>query len=124
MDDLIDYLGSYLIGSIPIGFLLLKVMKGMDPRKKGSGQSGLTAVWKAAGPSWGVLLLLLDILKGASAVFMAHKLSPTDPPDMVVAGFLVLLGDEFPVFLKFKGGRSMGTLAGVFVALLFCMMVK
>ncbi len=124
MDDLIDYLGAYLIGSIPIGFLLLKTLKGIDLRGKESGQSGLAAVWKLAGPPLGLLVLVLDILKGASAVLLAHKLSPTDPPDMVVAGFLVLLGDEFPVFLKFRGSRSMGTIIGVFAALLFCMMVK
>jgi len=124
MDDLVDYLGSYLIGSIPIGFLLLKFIKGIDPRKKGNGQTGPMVVWKWAGVPLGLLAWALDILKGASAVLMAHKLSADDPPDMVVAGFLVLLGDEFPVFFKFKGGRSLGTLVGVFAALLYCIMVK
>src|SRR5258708_35461632 len=124
MDDLIDYLGSYLIGSIPVGFLLLKILKGIELRKKRKGQTGMTAFWEVAGVSWAISALALEMLKGASAVLMAHKLSPTDPPDMVVAGFLVLLGDEFPVFLKFKGGRSIGTLVGVFAALLYCMMVK
>jgi glycerol-3-phosphate acyltransferase PlsY len=124
MDDLIDYLGAYLIGSIPVGYLLLKVFKGMDLRKKAKEGTGLPQVWKAAGVSWGLLTLAMDILKGGSVVFMAHHLSPTDPPDMVMAGFLVWLADEFPPFFHFKGGRSMGVVVGVFAALLLCMMGK
>ena len=103
MDDFIDYLGSYLIGSIPINSLAKKVLKG----------------------TYGEFLAVaLHFLKGASAVFMAHKLSPTDPPDMVVAGFLVLMGDRFPVFSRFKGTQSLGTLIGVFTSLIFCLMGK
>jgi glycerol-3-phosphate acyltransferase PlsY len=124
MDDLIDYLGSYLIGSIPVGFLLLKIFKNIDLRKKAKGQIGVTQVWKTTGPTWGLLTLASDILKGASAVFMAHILSPADPPDMIAAGFLVILGDEFPVFLRFKGNRNIGVTVGVFASLLYCMLVK
>ena len=103
MDDLIDYLGSYLIGSIPIGLLVSKIFKG-----------------NKSGP----LILALHFLKGASVVFMAHKLSPSDPPDMVVAGFLVLIGDQFPVFLRFKGVQNIATMVGVFTTLVLCVMEK
>jgi glycerol-3-phosphate acyltransferase PlsY len=103
MDDFIDYLGSYLIGSIPTTSLAKKALKG----NYGEFLSGT-----------------LQFLKGASAVFMAHKLSPADPPDMVAAGFLVLMGDRFPVFSRFKGTQSLGTLVGVFTSLIFCLMGK
>ncbi len=122
MDDLFDYLGAYLIGSIPMALLVLKLFKKRALPKKGK-DLGEVDVWKM-GLHLGLLIVLLDILKGASAVFMAHKLSPTDPPDMVVAGFLVLMGDRFPVFLKFKGRSNLCTLVGVFGALLACLMMK
>jgi len=103
MDDLIDYLGSYVIGSLPTGLFASKLFQG-----KGRN----------------VLKVILDFLKGASAVFMAHKLSPSDPPDMVVAGFLALMGDRFPLFARFKGSQSLGTLAGVFTSLVLGLMSK
>jgi glycerol-3-phosphate acyltransferase PlsY len=109
MDDLVDYVGAYLIGCIPTGLLLIKFFK----RKSGQ---------KKAITPWGLLKLALDFLKGAVAVSLAHLLSPKDPPDMVFAGFLVLMGDEFPIFLKFKGNRGIGATLGVFGTLLAWML--
>jgi acyl phosphate:glycerol-3-phosphate acyltransferase len=123
MDDLIEYLSAYLIGSIPVGSLLFKFFRKVYLRKTATG-IGEAEVWKVAGSGLGMVMVVLDILKGASAVFLAHKISPVDPPDMVVAGFLVLMGDQFPIFLKFKGNRNLCTLIGVFAALLACLMVK
>ena len=124
MDDLILCSGVFLIGSIPFGFLLAKTFKNIDLRKQGSGDVGVTNVWKLAGTPVGFLTLILDILKGAGAIFLAHGLSPKDQPDWVLAGFLALLADEFPVFLKFKGGRGIGVSIGVFASLLYWMMAK
>ncbi|HEY5037487.1 MAG TPA: glycerol-3-phosphate acyltransferase [bacterium] len=124
MEDLFIYLAAYLIGSIPIGYLLIKGFKKINLRKKGSGQIDMANVWKVAGAKWGLLTLAFDILKGASAILLARVISPTDQPDWVLAGFLVLLGDEFPVYLKFKGGKSIGVSLGVFGSLLFWMLVK
>ena len=124
MEDLILYLGAFLIGSIPFGYLLVKIFKKIDLRKQGSGHVGATNVWKVAGVPLGLLTLGFDILKGGAAIFLAHGLSPKDQPDWVLAGFLVLLADEFPLFLKFKGGRGIGVSIGVFASLLYWMMAK
>jgi glycerol-3-phosphate acyltransferase PlsY len=124
MDDLILYLGAFLIGSIPFGFLLAMTFKKIDLRKKGTGDVGVTNAWKVAGTPLGLLTLVLDILKGGTAIFLAHGLSPKDQPDWVLAGFLALLADEFPVFFKFKGGRGIGTSIGVFASLLYWMLSK
>jgi acyl phosphate:glycerol-3-phosphate acyltransferase len=104
MEDFIEYLGAYLIGSIPAAFLL----------KKG----------KVGKRSFGIIKAVLDILKGFAAVSLARALSPADQPDWVLAGFLALVGDEFPIFSKFKGVRGRGTSLGVFAALLFWMLIK
>jgi acyl phosphate:glycerol-3-phosphate acyltransferase len=119
MDDLFEYLAAYLIGSIPTGLLLLKLRKG-----KRAGPYGMLSLWKKFGAAWGAPALLLEILKGAAPVFLAHRLSPGDPSDMAMAGFLVLMGDEFPVFTKLKGDRSIGVTLGVFAALLYCLLTK
>ncbi len=124
MNDFLEYAGALLIGSIPVGFLLMKKFKGLDLAKDQGGYSGITNVWKVAGPFWGLLTLALDILKGATAVSLAHFLSPTDQSDWILAGFLVLLADEFPIFLKFRGGRGIGVAMGVFGSLLFFFMGK
>lgn len=123
MDDLITYVGSFLIGSIPMGYLLVKVLKKKDLRTKGENHVGLTNVWKIAGPQLGLLVLALDVLKGAAAVTLARVVSPDDRPDWVLAGFLALAADEFPVFLKCKGGRGIGTAIGVFGFLILWMLM-
>jgi len=124
MDDLFLYLGAYLVGSVPVGYLVLKGLKKVDLRKKSKGPLSLPQLWKITGVPFGLLILALNILKGGAAIFMARSISPTDQPDWILAGFLALLGDEFPVFLKFKGFRDIGVAVGVFGSLLFWMMNK
>ena len=121
MRDLLLYLGAYLFGSIPMGYFLLEFTKGIDLKKSGDGQVGMAQVWKIAGTQMGLLTLVLDILKGVAAVSLARYISPGDEPDWILAGFLALLGDEFPVFFKFKGTRGIGVSVGVFAALLYWM---
>lgn len=124
MEDILLYLGAYLLGSIPMGHLVMRVSKGIDLRKNGNGRIGMAEVWRTAGAKIGLLTLVLDILKGAAAVSLARAISPGDQPDWVLAGFLALVGDEFPVFFKFKGTRGIGVSVGVFAALLYWMMHK
>jgi glycerol-3-phosphate acyltransferase PlsY len=108
MDDIIDYLGAYLIGSVSVGYVIFQTYK-----RKGR-----------PGTYWEAVLAALNIIKGAFPVFIAHTLSPTDPPDMVLAGFLVILGDRYPVYSRFKGNPSFWVVPGVFAAILYCMLVK
>jgi glycerol-3-phosphate acyltransferase PlsY len=124
MDDLLLYLGAYLIGSVPVDYLVLKCFKKIDLRKKGDGPIGMAQMWEITGMRLGFLLLALNVVKGGLAILLAHTLSPTDQPDWILAGFLTLAGDEFPVFLKFKGYRNVGVGLGIFGSLLFWMMSK
>ena len=124
INTLLFTVAAYLIGSIPTGSLLLGWALGKARGKKGNGSTGFLQIWKQAGPGLGLLAMFLEILKGAVAVSIAHRLSPTDPPDMVMAGFLVLVGTEFPIFSKFKGSPSIGVTVGVFASILLWMLAR
>ena len=108
---------GYLLGSIPFGVVLAKVFRGADVRKAGSGNIGATNVARVAGPVAGVLTLVLDIAKGAAAVWLAARLANQSAMWMVIAGLAALVGHCFSVWLNFRGGKGVATGAGVFLAL-------
>jgi len=110
-------IAAYLLGSIPFGLLLTRLLGHGDVRKVGSGNIGATNVARAAGLLAGVLTLALDVAKGAGAVFLAKKLSNDSANWMMIAAVAVLLGHCFPVWLKFKGGKGVATAAGIFLVL-------
>ena len=114
---LLLFVVSYLLGSIPFGLILAKLFGGADVRKAGSGNIGATNVLRVAGPAAGVLTLLLDAGKGWFAVWLAGRVMHGEAGFMVIAGFFVLLGHCFSVWLKFRGGKGVATAAGVFGAL-------
>ena len=109
---------AYLLGSIPFGYLLVKWVKGVDVRTQGSGNIGMTNVWRVAGAKWGILTLVLDIAKGALAVAITRWVTPQDIQLLVLTGLAALLGNIFSIFLKFKGGKGIGVSVGVFFSLL------
>lgn len=113
------FLVSYLLGSIPFGLLISRT-QGVDIRSKGSGNIGATNVFRMVGKKWGLLCFLFDFLKGwVSAWVLPLLLIPNLPQDSVfplLAGALAILGHNFPVWLKFKGGKGIATSAGVIVA--------
>jgi glycerol-3-phosphate acyltransferase PlsY len=121
---------GYLLGSIPFGFLLTKAAGLGDVRKIGSGNIGATNVLRTGHKGLAALTLLLDAVKGAAAVLVAHWIGGTYAGLAVdaalLAGLGAFLGHLFPVWLGFKGGKGVatyiGVLAGVFwpAALLFC----
>src|SRR5215475_12482760 len=108
---------AYLLGSIPFGLILAKILGGKDVRKSGSGNIGATNVTRAAGPAAGILTLLLDAAKGWLAVLIAGRSPHAGAGLMALAGLLALVGHCFPVWLRFKGGKGVATAAGVFGAL-------
>ena len=108
---------GYLLGSIPFGLLLAKSFGGGDVRQYGSGNIGATNVSRAAGPTAGILTLLLDAGKGAAAVWLASRLSGQNARAMMLAGLAALIGHCFPVWLGFRGGKGVATGLGVFLAL-------
>jgi glycerol-3-phosphate acyltransferase PlsY len=108
---------AWLIGGIPFGLIIVHLMTGSDIREAGSGNIGATNVLRTAGPLPGVLTLLLDAAKGFFAVWLADKLSGGSVLWMSLAALAVLLGHAFPVWLKFKGGKSVASFVGAFAYL-------
>lgn len=108
---------AYLLGSIPFGLLLARLFGGGDVRKAGSGNIGATNVARVVGPLAGILTLVFDTAKGAAAVWLSGRVTNESATWMMIAGFMVLLGHCFPVWLKFKGGKGVATALGVFLAL-------
>jgi acyl phosphate:glycerol-3-phosphate acyltransferase len=106
---------AYLIGSIPFGYLIVKLKEGRDVRSSGSGNIGATNVLRTAGRSSAVLTLLLDAAKGYLAVWLAGRSSQDSPQTVALAAIAAVLGHLFPVFLKFKGGKGVATVLGVFL---------
>jgi glycerol-3-phosphate acyltransferase PlsY len=106
---------GYLLGSIPFGLILAKLMGQGDIRKIGSGNIGATNALRTGNKKLAVLTLLGDLLKGTCAVLLAYALAPEVAE---FAGLLAVLGHVFPVWLKFKGGKGVATALGVLLALL------
>jgi acyl phosphate:glycerol-3-phosphate acyltransferase len=106
---------AYLIGAIPVGVILSKI-KGIDPRKTGSGNIGATNVMRAAGKTFGLLTLIGDILKGLVPTLVAIS-SGLPYPVIAAIGLATFLGHLFPVYLKFKGGKGVATALGVYIAI-------
>ncbi|HYP06968.1 MAG TPA: glycerol-3-phosphate 1-O-acyltransferase PlsY, partial [Bryobacteraceae bacterium] len=108
---------AYLIGGIPFGYLLVKLKSGADVRAMGSGNIGATNVLRTTGRGLGVLTLLLDIGKGALAVWLADYLTDHSLTAMALAALAVMAGHAFPIFLKFKGGKAVASFVGAFLYL-------
>ena len=120
---------SYLVGSIPNSIIVTKIVKGIDIREHGSGNAGGTNVGRVLGFKYGVLVILLDALKGVIAVVLIARLhqggfpltnaSPFDDFTLVqlLAGLAALLGHVFSVFAGFKGGKGIATGLGILLIL-------
>jgi glycerol-3-phosphate acyltransferase PlsY len=110
-------IAAYILGSIPFGLLLTRLIGGADVRKEGSGNIGAANVARVAGTLPGILTLILDAAKGAAAVLLAEHLSNESAGWMMIAGFAALVGHCFPIWLNFKGGKGVATAAGLFLVL-------
>jgi glycerol-3-phosphate acyltransferase PlsY len=108
---------SYLLGSIPFGYLLVRWKSGADIRSQGSGNIGATNVLRTTGRAAGVATLLLDIGKGYLAVWIAGRLTGQNPWAVSGAAVAVMLGHAYPVFLKFRGGKAVASVVGAFLYL-------
>jgi glycerol-3-phosphate acyltransferase PlsY len=106
----------YLIGAVPVGFLVARAAGGIDIRGKGSGNIGATNVLRTLGPIPAVLTLLGDIVKGYVAVRVAEIFGP-EPAWGAAGALLAIVGNCWPVFLRFKGGKGVATALGAFLAL-------
>jgi glycerol-3-phosphate acyltransferase PlsY len=112
---------AYLLGSIPTGYLLVRLFRHRDIRSMGSGNIGATNVLRSGGKDLGAATFLLDVLKGCAAVWLgewaaAHFFLWADPRDIeALAALCAVLGHMFPVWLRFRGGKGVATGFGVFL---------
>ena len=105
-------LGAYLLGSIPSAYLVARLVAGVDIRQAGDGNMGAKNTFELLGWLPGLVVGAADIGKGALAVAMARHLSV--PENIVLwAGACVVLGHDFPLFLRFQDGQGMATMIGV-----------
>ncbi|HHE73075.1 MAG TPA: glycerol-3-phosphate acyltransferase [Chloroflexi bacterium] len=96
---------AYLIGAIPTGFLWARLLGRVDVREHGSGRTGATNVWRLAGTASGLLTAATDALKGALVVWLAKRLG-YGPWETALAGTAAVLGHNYSVYLRFKGGAG------------------
>jgi len=111
---------SYLLGSIPWGYLFAR-LKGIDIRQQGSGNIGAANVLRVMGKKWGYLVFLCDFLKGFLSVKLGSLIATYFLADLalasVIAAIACVLGHDYPIWLGFKGGKGIATLAGAVLSL-------
>lgn len=108
---------AYLIGSFPFGYWFVRLSLGKDVRTMGSGNIGATNVHRTAGRKAGLIVLLLDILKGFFAVWIANAITHGSVIGLALAAAAVMVGHCYPVFLRFKGGKAVACFIGAFLYL-------
>ena len=106
---------SYLIGNFSSAYILGRVFKKTDIRTYGSGNAGATNALRVFGKKFGLLAFILDVLKGILAVYIGGKLM--GDKGRLIAAILVVLGHNWPIFLKFRGGKGVATSIGVLLSL-------
>lgn len=108
---------AYLIGGLPFGYWFVRLTMGADIRTMGSGNIGATNVQRTAGTKAGIVVLLLDILKGFLAVWLAGLLNHQNTLSLALAACAVMVGHCYPVFLGFKGGKAVACFIGAFAVI-------
>jgi glycerol-3-phosphate acyltransferase PlsY len=117
MMGILAVVAAYLIGGIPFGLIIVKLMTGGDVREAGSGNIGATNVLRTTGLAAGVLTLVLDAAKAWLAVFLADWLSGGSELWMSFAALAVLVGHAWSIWIGFKGGKAVASFIGAYVYL-------
>jgi len=117
MKELLSLIFGYLLGSIPFSFLIAKLLKGVDLRCEGTKNVGAINVAILVSKRAGFFALVLDISKGIFSVILAQKLFGLERFFSCLVGFSAVLGHNWPIFLKFRGGKGVATGMGVIAAL-------
>lgn len=105
---------SYLVGSFPTGLVIGYILKGIDVRMYGSGNIGATNVSRVLGKKWGICVLVIDALKGALCALMGRRFSPFLG---IMCGVASIIGHNWSIYLRGKGGKGVATTAGVVAVL-------
>jgi glycerol-3-phosphate acyltransferase PlsY len=113
MDALVPVLLGYGVGSLPLGYLVANWLRGIDLRRVGSGNVGAANMYRTAGVRMAILVVIVDVAKGAGSVLLAGRLG-AGAVEPVTAGLAAIVGHIFPVWLKFRGGKGVATACGVF----------
>ncbi len=119
---------GYLMGSIPFGVITGRLIRGIDVRNYGSGKMGGTNVMRTLGTKIGILVIVLDVIKGAAAVLLSRVIIGSSVLTLggvvlhwqiaqILAALAVIAGHNWPVFLRFRGGRGVATLLGTWLAI-------
>ena len=114
---------SYLTGSIPTSIIVSRIAKNIDIREHGSGNAGATNVYRILGWKYALIVLSLDIFKAwlPTAIYATKIFLSISIPDIgfiqILCGFSAVLGHTYPIFSGFKGGKGIGSLIGVLLAL-------
>ncbi len=116
MSWIISVILAYFIGAFPTAYLAGKLFKKIDIRREGSGNVGTINIYRAAGLLPGIITILLDVAKGYLAVIIAYTIDG-ELTFALLGGLFAVLGHNYSLFLKFKGGKGLATSLGVFLAL-------
>ena len=109
---------SYLIGSFPTAYVVSKRLFNIDIRTVGSGNVGATNVMRSIGKRWGILVLIIDAIKGAiPIIILRNLLEITSPYILIIAGIFAIIGHTYTIFLRFRGGKGVATSLGVLLSL-------
>jgi len=123
MKEFLLVITAYLIGSIPTALIISRKYFGIDIREYGSGNMGATNAFRILGSKYGILIMVLDVLKGMLAVglfyllpfYVSNEFERTN--FMIALGLSAVIGHIFPVFADFKGGRGVATILGMLLAI-------
>jgi glycerol-3-phosphate acyltransferase PlsY len=113
MEAVLPVILGYGVGSLPVGYLVANWLKGIDLRRVGSGNVGAANVYRTAGLAVALLVVGLDLAKGASSVALALRVT-SGPVGPVAAGVAAIVGHVYPIWLRFQGGKGVATACGVF----------
>ena len=113
---------GYLLGAIPFGVIISKLVRGIDVREYGSGSMGMTNVMRTVGAKAGLIVLIADLLKGSAAVALAWAIFYSANHDMVhwgqmAGGAAAVIGHSWPVYIGFRGGRGISTAFGAIMVI-------
>lgn len=109
---------GYLVGSVPMAYVIGRVVKGIDLRQHGSGNVGAANIWYTVGKPWIFPLGAFDLfVKGPTPVWLARHVLDLGLEAQVAAGLMAIVGHNWPLFLGFRGGRGIAPMVGVLMAL-------
>ncbi|MBU5672746.1 glycerol-3-phosphate 1-O-acyltransferase PlsY [Paenibacillus brevis] len=116
---IIAVIACYLLGSVSFSVVLAKGLKGIDIRQHGSGNAGATNTLRVLGKGPAILVLALDVLKGIAAVWIGRWLGGSSEWVAAICGIAAIIGHNWPLYFRFRGGKGIATTIGVMATLAF-----